>query len=74
MNAQKLLLLALVLFLMLPLPLVLAAKDYTFQDRLSDGVSVFFLVDLEEYDVIKVWVQPEEHGQLAVFLFDERPY
>ncbi|MHA1148342.1 MAG: hypothetical protein ACTSR8_08860 [Promethearchaeota archaeon] len=74
MKNQKLIFIVMILFLMLPLPFVLGGREYSFQDRISDGVSVFFLVDLEEDEEIKVWVEPQDSGELALFLFDERPY
>jgi hypothetical protein len=67
---QKLLLLSvLVLFVFIP------TKTYAFThiDDINNGISVFFLVDLNASDTIEINVTHTGSGNFELFLFDARP-
>ena len=64
MKYYKVWFLALVFFLLIPIPLVLASSDdFTFEDRVNEGVSVFFLVDLDEGEDFRAEVIPKDKGK-----------
>ncbi|MHA1294145.1 MAG: hypothetical protein ACTSQJ_15950 [Promethearchaeota archaeon] len=74
MNGKKLFLIVLIVLLYMPIVIVSAEKDtFSFQDKIHDTTSVFFLVALEKGEEIEVSVKPNGDGRFALFLFNERP-
>jgi len=58
------------LFTLVPVSNVLAFEHI---DNIDDGISVFFLVNLEVDEVIEVNVTHANDGNFTLFLFDRRP-
>ncbi|MFX1405676.1 MAG: hypothetical protein ACFFBW_01870, partial [Promethearchaeota archaeon] len=58
------------LFTLIPVSNVLTFEHI---DNIDDGISVFFLVNLEADEVIEVNVTHANDGNFALFLFDRRP-
>ncbi|MBD3254068.1 MAG: hypothetical protein GF383_03205, partial [Candidatus Lokiarchaeota archaeon] len=52
---------------------VLAGTDYEYRDKMEEGDSRFFLVDLEEGDDLDLELDAYEDARFYLFLFDERP-
>ncbi len=73
MNYNKVLLTFLVFLLLFPITYALADTKFVFEDRMTDGNSLFFLVELEEDDEIEVELEAQENGYFHLYLFDERP-
>ena len=62
------------MFLVLfPISYALADTKFKFEDRMNDGGTLFFLVELEEDDEIEVELEASEEGYFHLYLFDERP-
>ena len=49
------------------------AETFYHQDRINEGISAFFLIDLEKNDDLKVELEPDSEGNFTLFLSDERP-
>ncbi|MFX1357203.1 MAG: hypothetical protein ACFFA8_07935 [Promethearchaeota archaeon] len=58
------------LFTLIPVSNALAFEHI---DNIDDGISVFFLVNLEADEVIEVNVTHANDGNFTLFLFDRRP-
>ncbi|MHA1488649.1 MAG: Loki-CTERM sorting domain-containing protein [Promethearchaeota archaeon] len=69
-NYKKISLMALFFTLLFPITNALA---FVHIDKLNNAASVFFLVDLDVGDNIEITIVPNENGNFAVFLFNERP-
>jgi len=61
-----------ILALMFLIPIV-SILGFEHIDNINDGISVFFLVDLEEGENIEINVTHTEDGNFMLFLFDFRP-
>ena len=61
-----------ILALMFLIPIV-SILGFEHIDNINDGISVFFLVDLEEGENIELNVTHTEDGNFTLFLFDSRP-
>lgn len=75
MNCKKKILIStIILFFLLPITAVIAKHDeYVFEDKLNDGGSMFFLVDLSLNETIELTLTPDNDGEFYLFLFDKRP-
>lgn len=74
MNNNKIFLAALIFLIIFPISKVVARDaDYEFKDRIDEGRSLFFLVELEEDEEIEIEIEPYGNGYYHLFLFDERP-
>jgi len=63
--------LSITLFILLfPVTQILA---FTHIDNINDGISVFFLLDLEAGENIEINITHSENGNFTLFLFDNRP-
>ena len=61
-----------ILALMFLIPIV-SILGFEHIDNINDGISVFFLVDLEEGENIEINVTHIEDGNFTLFLFGSRP-
>jgi hypothetical protein len=74
MKFYKIFLIGLIFSLLFPLGYaVTVEKDYKFNDRINEGASRFFMVELEEDDKLRVELEAREKGFFHLYLFDERP-
>ena len=73
MNYNKAFLAFLVFLVLFPISYALADTKFKFEDRMNDGGTLFFLVELEEDDEIEVELEAREEGYFHLYLFDERP-
>lgn len=74
MKFHKIFLIGLIFSLLFPLGYaVTVEKDYKFNDRINEGASRFFMVELEEDYELEVELKASENGYFHIFLFDERP-
>ncbi|TFG14231.1 MAG: hypothetical protein EU535_03835 [Promethearchaeota archaeon] len=73
MNYNKAFLAFLVFLVLFPISYALADTNFVFEDRMNDGGTLFFLVELEEDDEIEVELEAYEEGYFHLYLFDERP-
>ncbi|GAH88887.1 unnamed protein product, partial [marine sediment metagenome] len=46
---------------------------FEYIDNINDGISVYFLVDLEEGENIEINITHTEQGNFTLFLFGSRP-
>ena len=61
-----------ILALMALIPMV-SIFGFEYIDNINDGISVYFLVDLEEGENIEINVTHTEDGNFTLFLFGSRP-
>ncbi len=61
-----------ILALMALIPIV-SIFGFEYIDNINDGISVYFLVDLEEGENIEINVTHTEDGNFTLFLFGSRP-
>ena len=61
-----------ILVLMALIPMV-SIFGFEYIDNINDGISVYFLVDLEEGENIEINVTHTEDGNFTLFLFGSRP-
>ncbi|MFX1338738.1 MAG: hypothetical protein ACFFDK_09025 [Promethearchaeota archaeon] len=73
MNYSKVFLAFVVFLLLFPVSYSLAKTKFVFEDQMNDGNSLFFLVELEEDDELKVDLKARENGYFHLYLFDKRP-
>ncbi|MFX0071800.1 MAG: Loki-CTERM sorting domain-containing protein [Candidatus Hermodarchaeota archaeon] len=74
MKFHKFFLIVLIFWLLFPICYALSVeRDFKFEDRVNEGASRFFMVDLEEDDELEVELDAREDGFFHIFLFDERP-
>lgn len=73
MNYSKIFLVLLIFSILFPINFVLAKTRFVHEDKMNEGGSMFFLVDLEEDEEIEVELKAYEDGYFHLYLFDERP-
>lgn len=71
MKAKKFAGLAVISLLIFCIPKVNA---FEYIDNIEDGISVYFLVDLNAGDTFEVNITHSGTGNFTLFLFDSRPY
>ena len=73
MNYNKTFLTFLVFLILFPISYARADTKFVFEDRMNDGGTLFFLVELEEDDELEVELEAYKEGYFHLYLFDERP-
>jgi hypothetical protein len=59
--------------LVFPITFANAVMEFIHEDKMNNGGSLFFLVELEEDDELEVELEAYHDGYFHLYLFDERP-
>jgi hypothetical protein len=70
MKKRLLILSIIITFILMPISSVLA---FEYIDNIDEGISVFFLVNLNVDEIIEINVTHSNNGNFTLFLFDRRP-
>jgi hypothetical protein len=73
MNYNKFFLTLIIFLLVFPITFANAVMEFIHEDKMNNGGSLFFLVELEKDDDFEVKLEAYHDGYFHLYLFDKRP-